>query len=141
MSAQLDGNTASPSKSTPLVGCHILVVDDEIDSRELIAFVLEEEGAIVTCVSSGIEAWQLLTTSKFDVLISDISMPEMDGYMLIQQVRQLLAHSPEIKAIALTANAGATHRQQALFAGFNHHLTKPVDLQKLVAMIVNLTKA
>lgn len=127
-----------------LQGIHALVVDDELDSRELIAFVLEQAGAIVTSAASGIEALQTIEQSLPDVVVSDIGMPEMDGYMLLQQIRALSAQqgaqvsagaSGLPQAIALTAYAGEFDQQQALQAGFQKHLAKPVEPNTLIETI------
>jgi CheY-like chemotaxis protein len=132
---------------TPLSNLQILVVDDDADTREFQAFVLEQSGAKVTAVASGFEALQALDQFVFDVLVSDVGMAEMDGYMLIQQIRSREAlrnnsHSPEqggtILAIALTSYARDFDQQKALQAGFQAHLAKPVEPEILVGAIVNL---
>lgn len=129
-----------------LSGIRILVVDDEPDSREIVAFVLEQAGAIVTSVSSGIGALQALEQFIPDLIVSDIGMPEMDGYMLLQQIRSLdsrngsIEQGRQIPAIALTAYAGEYDRQQALQAGFHQHLSKPIEPNKLIESIVNLMR-
>jgi PAS domain S-box-containing protein len=135
-------NDAAPSDVTadyPLSGYQILVVDDESDSREIVAFVLEQAGAIVTLAASAIQALELLSRDRYDALVSDIGMPEMNGYSLIQQVR---ARTPDqggkIPALALTAYAGEINAQQAIQAGFGQHLAKPIDPDALVALMVNL---
>lgn len=126
-----------------LTGIHILVVDDELDSRDFVAFVLEQANAIVTSVSSGIEALQMIEQSVPDLVVSDIGMPDMDGYMLLQQIR-LCEQARKVPAIALTAYAGESDRTLALaplpvgdgFAdGFQQHIPKPVDPEKLVDAI------
>jgi CheY-like chemotaxis protein len=123
----------------PLTGLKILVVDDEVDTRELIAFILEQAGAKVTTAVSAMEALQVIAQTKFDVLVSDIGMPDMDGYMLIRQIRAMQSErNSQIRAIALTAYAGEIDQQQALAAGFQHHIAKPVDPDQLVQVITNL---
>ena len=117
-----------------LSGIRILVVDDEADSREFAAFVLEQARAIVTSASSGMEALQLMVQATPDVIISDIGMPDMDGYMLMQQIRSL-EPLKNVPAIALTAYAGELDQQQALAAGFQKHLSKPIDPNQLVQAI------
>ncbi len=124
-----------------LSGIKVLVVDDDTDTRDLTAFVLEQYGAIVTAVSSASEALLVLTQSKPDVLLSDIGMPDIDGYMLIQQVRNLFAQDEQIKAIALTAYAGEMNQQQALKAGFHKHISKPIDPKTLVQAISSLVRS
>ena len=122
-----------------LSGMKILVVDDEPDSRELISFVLEQENALVTVASSGIEALQVIERSIPNLIISDIGMPELDGYMLMRQIRTM-PQSNQIQAIALTAYAGEIDRQQAEAAGFQLHLAKPVEPVQLLAAISNLIR-
>jgi PAS domain S-box-containing protein len=117
----------------------ILLVDDETDTREFQAFLLEQSGARVTAVASGFEALQALEQFIPDVLVSDVGMAEMDGYMLMQQIRSC---PPErggrIPAIALTAYARDFDQQKALQAGFQSHLSKPVDPEALVQVIICL---
>lgn len=101
------------SKSVSLAGVKVLIVDDDADSRDFVVLVLEEEGAEAIAVSSAFEALQVLTQAKLDVLISDISMPDMDGYMLIRHVRTLTPEAGgQIPAIALTAYARDYDQQQ-----------------------------
>ena len=115
------------------------MVDDDTDSRDFITFVLEQAGAIVTAVASGIEALQAIKQSVPDLVISDIGMPQMDGYALIQQIRE---GEPKrlVPAIALTAYAGEIDQQQAIVAGFQAHIAKPVDLNAVIALVVQFTK-
>ncbi|HEY9890574.1 MAG TPA: response regulator, partial [Candidatus Sericytochromatia bacterium] len=113
----------------------ILVVDDEADSRDLIAFVLEQAGAEVIALSSAIEVLQFFQHTQADLLISDIGMPDMDGYMLLQQVRTLPRQDKQIPAIALTAYAGEYDQKQAITAGFKQHMSKPIDPEKLIEAI------
>jgi len=128
---------ASPdSQAMSLANVLVLVVDDEEDSRELIAFILRQSGAIVTMLSSAIEALAAIGQTEFDVLISDIGMPQMNGYMLMQQIQQRNKVQPI--AIALTAYAGETNQQEAIAAGFQCHLAKPVEPEALVKTIQSL---
>ncbi|GAP94339.1 ATP-binding protein [Leptolyngbya sp. NIES-2104] len=120
-----------------LSGIRVLVVDDEADSRELIAFVLEQAGAIVTHVASGIDALQAFPRFIPDLVVSDIGMPEIDGYMLINQIRAL-PNGEQVPAIALTAYAGELDQQQALSVGFQRHLAKPADPEKVIAIVSEL---
>jgi PAS domain S-box-containing protein len=130
-----------PEQSLDLNGIKILVVDDETDSRELVAFLLEEQGAQVTATTSAHEALIALTQAKPDVLLSDIGMPDMDGYMLIQQVRTLAPEQGgQIPAIALTAYAGETNQQQVIAAGFQKHISKPIEPEVLVQAIAQLVR-
>jgi PAS domain S-box-containing protein len=131
--------TFSASHSLILAGVQILVVDDEPDSRDYITFVLEQDGASVIAVSSGIEALQAIIQAKPDILISDIGMPDMDGYELMRQVRNLVSENGgEIKAIALTAFAGNGDRQKIFKAGFGMHLSKPITSEDLIAAVIGL---
>ncbi|MGG6265953.1 PAS domain S-box protein [Leptolyngbya sp. AN03gr2] len=140
--------TIEQSKLNNLRGMRLLVVDDDPDSREFIAFVLDQAGAQVTIAHSGAEAFSQLTRfvqsttpkePRFDVLVSDIGMPGMDGYMLLKQVRQLPAEQGgRVNAIALTAYAGEFNQQQALQAGFQAHLAKPIDPERLVQEVAKL---
>ncbi|MBD0386681.1 MAG: response regulator, partial [Nostoc sp. C3-bin3] len=122
-----------------LAGIQILVVDDDDDTREFHTFVLEQAGARVTAVASAKEALQALAESKPDMMLSDIGMPETDGYMLMRQVKALLAlQAKQIPAIALTAYAGEIDQQQALESGFQKHMSKPVEPEELVKAIATL---
>ena len=136
------------SSALLLAGLNILVVDDEPDSCDIAAFILRQAGADVIGVSSAGEALQLLQTTKIDLLLSDVGMPEMDGYELMRKVRQLLDRQDEastqvksvsFRAIALTAYAEEVDRQQALASGFQRHLVKPVEPNELVQTIATVT--
>ncbi|MEH2159255.1 hybrid sensor histidine kinase/response regulator [Nostoc sp.] len=141
-----DTNTDSSTAvfaSSPLIGLQVLVVDDNADTRDFFSFVLEQFGAIVTAVASGYEALQALNQSKPDILLSDIGMPEMNGYMLMQQVRTQEAKvgAKKMPAIALTAYAGEINQQQAIRAGFQQHIVKPVAPEELLIAISNLVRS
>ncbi|MBN3959717.1 response regulator [Nostoc sp. NMS8] len=124
-----------------LNGLQTLLVDDDRDSREFIAFVLEQYGAQVTEADSAHDALNNLGRAKFDLLISDIGMPDMDGYTLIRQIRkQSPEQGGEIPAIALTAYAGEINQQQALAAGFQQHISKPIELEVLIQAILTIVK-
>ncbi|HEY9627052.1 MAG TPA: PAS domain-containing protein [Coleofasciculaceae cyanobacterium] len=120
----------------------ILVVDDEADMRDLTFTILQQTGAKTQVVASAIEALNVLDSFKPDLLISDIGMAEIDGYELMRQVRSLPPErGGQIPAIALTAYAGEIDQQQALAAGFQRHLAKPIEPAILVQTIVALLKA
>ncbi len=122
-----------------LQGVRVLIVDDEIDTLKLLVFILEQHGAQVRAVSSGSSALEVMAQWQPDLLLSDIGMPEVDGYMLIRQIRSLPPEQGgQIRAIALTAYAGETDQQQILKAGFQKHITKPVDPVELVSVIADL---
>jgi hypothetical protein len=122
-----------------LMNLQLLVVDDDDDSREFLIALLEDEGAMVRSATSVAEALAALETFWPDVLLSDIGMPGADGYQLIARVREMEAiRGGNMPAIALTAYAREEERQQALKAGFQMHLSKPVEINQLIDGIVNL---
>ncbi|MEH2070868.1 MAG: PAS domain S-box protein [Nostoc sp.] len=122
-----------------LNGLKVLLVDDERDTRELIAFILEQSGAVVTQAASAVEALQVLPNFQPNLLLSDIGMPQVDGYMLMRQIRDMPPElGGKIPAIALTAYAAEIDYQQALAAGFKQHITKPVEPAKLIRAIAKL---
>ncbi|MGB3755306.1 MAG: PAS domain S-box protein [Rivularia sp. (in: cyanobacteria)] len=123
-----------------LNGINILVVDDETDSLELIAFLLEQEGAKVTTAASASEALESITKSTPDLIISDIGMPDMDGYELMKIIRASKKNFA-IPAIAVTAYAGEVNQQQAISAGFQQHISKPIDANAVVDMIIELVRS
>ncbi|MBD2094303.1 PAS domain-containing protein [Trichocoleus sp. FACHB-591] len=140
--ATVEPTHTSSELSCDLHGIQVLVVDDELDSREFAAFVLEEAGASVLTAATAHEALALLIRAQPDVLLSDIGMPNMDGYMLMQQVRALPPEQGgQVPAIALTAYAGEIDQQQALAAGFQRHMAKPVEPENLVRAIIALMKS
>jgi len=124
---------------TELQGVSILLVEDEPDSREVIAAQLHGCGAQVKTAESAAAGFDLIQREHFDVLIADIGMPGEDGYSLIRRVRGLpLSAAASVPAAALTALARKEDRQHALQAGFQMHLTKPVDSRTLVAAVATL---
>ncbi|MGV0103846.1 ATP-binding protein [Nostoc sp. DSM 114160] len=139
--SQKNAGSKPPEPSLNLHGIKVLVVDDNADTREFIAFMLEMYGANVTTVTSAFEALATLTKYRADVLLSDIGMPEMDGYMLVRQLRALpYQQGGKIPAIALTAFAGEINYQKAIEAGFQGHIPKPIDPTNLVETITDLVK-
>ncbi len=128
-------NVVQPKK---LTGVRVLAVDDEADSLSLLAFILEQEGAKVTTATSATEALKILSQSTFDLLISDIGMPEVNGYELIRKIRSMLSPIAAIKAIALTAYAGESDIQQAREAGFQQHIAKPLDINTSIDTAIEL---
>ncbi|MBD2501012.1 PAS domain-containing hybrid sensor histidine kinase/response regulator [Anabaena azotica] len=124
-----------------LSGIKVLVVDDEPDSLDFVSFVLELYNAEVQTASSPLVAIQILLASKLDVLVSDIGMPGMDGYEFLRQVRTWTPENGgQIPAIALTAYAGEFNRQQAITAGFQMHIPKPIESKTLAAAIAHLIR-
>ena len=131
----------STNPQPALNGVRVLVVDDERDSRELVAAALKVDGAEVVCLESAIEALEEMERRPLDVLLSDIGMPEMDGYWLIKKVRQLPAESGgRIPAAALTAYAGVEDRRRVLLAGYQMHIPKPIEPAELTSIVASLAK-
>jgi CheY-like chemotaxis protein len=123
-----------------LMGLRVLIVDDEPEARILIQEVLELCGAKAEECGTAEEALERLTAGKFDILVSDIGMPEEDGYSLIERVRSLPAEKGgRIPAIALTAYARVEDRVRALKAGFQAHLPKPIEPVELAAVVASQT--
>ena len=124
-----------------ITGLRVLIVDDEIDSRNLIKRLVEDRKAVAFTAASPAEAIQLMKAERVDVLVSDIGMPGEDGYSFIRKVRQLDAEQGgSTPAIALTAYARAEDRVHAARAGFQQHIAKPVEPAELVAVIANLVR-
>jgi signal transduction histidine kinase len=128
-----------PHPVLSLESVRVLVVDDEADSREVVAMVLERAGAEVRVAASASEALAIVGRELPDVLVADIEMPGEDGYSLVQKIRSLPADSGgQTPAVALTAHAGALDRAKLLEAGFNRHVPKPVRPPDLIAVIAQL---
>jgi PAS domain S-box-containing protein len=130
---------AAPEASIRLDGVTVLVVDDEPDARGLVKRLLQDRQARVLTAGRASEALALLRSERPDVLVSDIGMPEEDGYTLIRKVRALDAGSGGLTpAIALTAYARAEDRMKAILAGFQMHVSKPVEAAELLTMVASL---
>jgi signal transduction histidine kinase len=126
----------APPGAPSLKGVRVLIVDDERDARELLGTVLESYGAIVTGVSSGVDALAALSASVQDVLIADIGMADMNGYALIRTIRALAeTGGRRLPAIALTVYATAKERDDALAAGFDRHIVKPIDPERVAQCV------
>jgi len=124
-----------------LKGIRVLVVDDEADARETLREILEHCNAEVLTAASAEEALDVLPRWRPDVLLSDIGMPDEDGYQLIRRVRALPAEDGgHIPAAALTAFARGEDRRRALRAGFQMHVSKPVEVQELAAVVASLAR-
>src|SRR5690349_4760755 len=120
-----------------LNGLRVLVVDDEQDTHELVTALLTTCGAEVVSVSSATEALDQMERQRFDLLISDIGMPEMNGYDLISRIRQLgEEHGGRTPAVALTAYAGFDDRKRALAAGYEMHIPKPFVAAELISAAI-----
>ena len=139
------GESVTVKSSGELAGARALVVDDDDDARELIKAALKQYGADVVAVSSAAEAYALITTTpsqeRPDIMVIDIGMPDEDGYSLMRRVRELERergfYTP---AVALTAYGRTQDRIQALMAGFQNHIVKPVDPAELAAVITSLIR-
>jgi len=132
-----------------LAGLRILIVDDQEEARDLLILSLEEYGARVIAVSSGVEALAILSDppggARPDALILDIALPEEDGYAVLQRIRRLesemnIAESNRIPAIALTAYGRSEDRLRALAAGFRMHVAKPAEPLELAIVIASVVQ-
>ena len=133
--------TVAAATGGALHGHRILVVDDEPDTREMLASALGSAGAAVKAAGSADEALRLAVEWRPDVLVSDIGMPGVDGYSLMEQLRATLdAEGPRV-AIALTAYAGENDRRRALAVGYQHHIAKPIDPLALARTIREMLDA
>jgi CheY-like chemotaxis protein/nitrogen-specific signal transduction histidine kinase len=152
MSEPFSSRRSSPPASPPgdgslrfsrrLEGLSVLVVDDDADTRDFLAALLEQHGAQTTTAPSAREAIGVLQQLTPDVLVSDIGMPGADGYTLIHEVRELGSQRGFwFPAIAITAHTRLEDREQALSAGYHLHLTKPIDPAALVDAIAQLGPA
>jgi len=131
----------STTEQDSLSGLRILVVDDERDTRELVAAVLTTCGAEVVSVGSAAEALDQMERQRFALLISDIGMPKMNGYDLIGRIRQRdEEHGGRTPAVALTAYAGSDDRQRTLAAGYGMHIPKPFVAAELISAAIFLTE-
>jgi len=135
-----DDSQSNAVSQTPLAGLRLLLVDDNEDTRDMLAAVLHLHGAEVRRSATAHEAYIELQQWRPDILISDIGMPEADGYSLIQQVRQLRAEQGgDTPAIALTGYAGLEEGSRIRSKGFQIHLAKPVAIPHLLDAILNIT--
>lgn len=121
-----------------LHGTTILVVDDSTETTDMLGKLLEMDGAAVQTACGGREALKLATESSFDLVISDISMPEMDGYQLLQNLRRL-PQMKDVPALALTGYGRVSDIDRARREGFSQHFTKPIDIDKLMRSVRELT--
>jgi PAS domain S-box-containing protein len=129
-----------PPRAKPLLAnVVVMVVDDEADARDLVQRLLEDAGARVSACDTAQAALQTIQDGLVpDVIVSDVAMPDQDGYDFMKRVRQMQAPMSSVPAAALTALARVADRRRALLAGFQTHLTKPVDPTELVATVANL---
>ncbi len=144
-STQPDSRTRPAAAAQPagasLDGLRVLVLDDEEDAREIVTRLLQDAGATVTAVASATAATRLLDDGFMpDVVVSDIGMPDQDGYDFIRGLRHMPEPLSSVPAAALTALARLEDRKRALLSGFQSHLAKPVDPAELVAMVASLAR-
>jgi PAS domain S-box-containing protein len=125
--------------NTPdLSGRRLLVVDDDRDACELVTHLLSEAGADITQTHSATQALSLLETRPFDAILSDIGMPEMDGFQLVREIRRLPGSAGQTPAIALTAFGRTEDRRNAMISGFDVFLSKPIDASELMATVARV---
>jgi PAS domain S-box-containing protein len=123
-----------------LSGVRALVVDDDSDTRELLAEVLRSRGVVVTAAASVEEGLAALDREVPDILLSDIAMPDRDGFDLIRRVRERPAdRGGHVPAVAITAYARPEDSERSLASGYQMHVTKPVDMDELIATVASLT--
>lgn len=128
------------SQSEVIKGIRVLLVEDDAETRRVLLVGLQDAGAIVQATRSAMEALDCIDEFEPDILISDIGMPEIDGYQLIRMVREKLS-AQELPAIALSAFTREQDQEQALKSGYNGHLSKPIQLHDLFVAIAQETKA
>jgi CheY-like chemotaxis protein len=129
----------TPATPPSIDGLHILLVDDEPDGREAMAYALEDYGARVAVVASARDALLAIEAEVPDVLVSDLAMSDGDGYALIRRVRALAPdRGGRLPAVALTAHCRAEDKVRALRAGFQLHLAKPISPADLAATVAVL---
>ena len=127
-------------QSLPLKGLQVLVVDSDPDSRYLLTILFEEYGVETIAATSAIEALEILKQIKPDLLISELRLPNEDGYSLMDKVKAFeMQRQVEIPAIALTVYAREDDRAHALSVGFEEHLSKPFDIDELIETVACLT--
>jgi CheY-like chemotaxis protein len=138
-------NTVTPGRSAPggpeLAGVRVLVVDDDPGTLDLLTAALSTTGAQVIASQSARDALNRVTADRPDVIVSDIAMPGEDGLWLIEHVRTLAGEPGRTPAIALTALARREDRRRALAAGFQRHVSKPVELTELQTHVAALVAA
>src|SRR5262249_45159002 len=138
---QPPGPDTSPARAAHAVaerldGLRVLVVDDQADERELFTTILRRCGVEAMSASSAAEGLRLVREWRPDVLVSDIAMPEEDGYVLLQKVRALGPdRGGDVPAVAVTAHARAEDRERALAGGFQAYVAKPIDRLRLVEVV------
>ncbi|MDX6304941.1 MAG: two-component system, chemotaxis family, CheB/CheR fusion protein, partial [Blastocatellia bacterium] len=128
-----------PVVTGALTAKSILVVDDSRETTEMLTTLLKTEGARVASARNGEDALRLVRENNFDLVISDISMPAMDGYQLLQEIRAI-STAKKVPALALTGYGRSADIERARAAGFAQHLTKPLDIARLLEIVRELTE-
>jgi CheY-like chemotaxis protein/anti-sigma regulatory factor (Ser/Thr protein kinase) len=137
-----DAGNGRSAAAHDLSGLQVLVVDDEDDARELIKRILNDCNADVLTAATATEALTLLKHARPDLMVSDLGMPEVDGYGLLDRIRALgPAHGGNLPAIALTAFARSEDRMRALSSGFLAHISKPVEPSELISKVAAMGAA
>jgi CheY-like chemotaxis protein len=132
------GDADTDSRPPSLDGLHVLVVEDERDSRDLLQQILEGSGIRVTLAANAEEGFAALRAKPPDVLLCDIGMPHEDGHSLMKRIRALPATlGGRVSAVALTAYARGEDRTRALTSGFNMHVAKPIDPDELLTVLAS----
>jgi CheY-like chemotaxis protein len=138
LSSHSDSASQQTTIKSMLKGKRILVVEDEPDTRDMIAHAVKQRGAKPIQADSARKALQVLEQEPCDLVISDIGMPDLDGYAFIRKLRSLKSPASAVPVIALTAYAGEHDRKLSIEAGFNTHIPKPITLTELVRVISKL---
>ncbi len=129
-----EANGARLPSDSRLSGIHVLLVDDDADTLQLLTAALAHSKATITAVSSAEAAIEAITINRPDVVVSDIAMPDQDGYYLIEKIRTLHPDQP-VPAVAITAYAQEEDREKALASGYRTYLAKPIELSELLAAV------
>jgi hypothetical protein len=123
-----------------LNGVLVFVLDDEADARALMTRILEDQGAQVTAFATAPALLEAMQSTHPTVIVSDVGMPEMDGYQMIRALRATEARNTRIPALALTAFARPEDRKRSLLAGFQAHLSKPFDVAEFILLVAGLAE-
>ena len=132
---------ASRTKDASLKDLRVMLIEDEFDTREMVAEILEQSGATVFLAASASEALRILLRQTPDVIVSDIGLPEMDGYQLIGRIRSDYPRLANTPAIALTAYAKDEDQRKSVSAGYQAFLIKPIAVNQLNETIVSIRKS
>jgi PAS domain S-box-containing protein len=137
---RIEAKHAAFSKAE-LNGIHVLLVDDDEDTLDLLTQALTQQAATVTAVSTASEALEAIKSLSLNVVVSDIAMPDEDGYQLIRQIRELdFDHGKSLPVVAITAYAKEEDRRKALSSGFQGFLSKPIELSELIMAVADAVR-